>query len=85
MSALSEPDRYRYFDETAAGGGTAYDAVARTTVSSFNTALASDVARWGARYFEVTVPAEKQCEAIGFRGKTKDDRSLSWAVIGVPS
>lgn len=83
VSTLAEPDRYRYFDETAAGGGTAYDAVARTSVSTFNTALTSDVVRWGARYFEVNVPAEKQCDAIGFWGRAKDDRTLSWAVIGV--
>ena len=83
VSTLATPDRYRYFDESAAGGGTAYDAVARTNVSSFNTTLASNVTRWGARYFEVSVPAEKQCEAIGFWGKARDDRTLSWALIGV--
>ena len=83
VSGLSTPDRYRYFDESAAGGGTAYDAVARENVTSLNTALAGDVKRWGARYYEVSVPAEKQCDAIGFWGKAKNDKTLSWALIGV--
>ena len=37
--------------------------------------------RWGVRYFEVDVPADQGCEAIGFWGKAQDGVSLGWALI----
>ncbi|RLB09365.1 MAG: hypothetical protein DRG59_02560 [Deltaproteobacteria bacterium] len=83
VSALSDPDKYRYYDETAAGGGTSYDSVARTSVGSWNTTHSDQVVRWGARYFEINVPSEKRCEAIGFWGKSKSGETLSWAIIGL--
>lgn len=83
VSGLSDPNRYQYFDESAAGGGTPYNPVARTTVPSWNTTYSSDVVRWGARYFEIDVQSEKQCEAIGFWGEVKEGKNLSWALISM--
>ncbi len=83
VSALPNADKYRYYDESAAGGGTAYDSVARTAVGSWNTAYSDQVVRWGARYLEINVPSEKRCEAIGFWGKTKNTTKVSWALIGM--
>jgi hypothetical protein len=80
---LSDPDRYSYYDESAAGGGTPYDAVARTIVPSWNTTYSDGVVRYGARYFEIDVQSEKECEAIGFWGKAKDNTKLSWALIAM--
>jgi len=82
VSKLPNPARYSYFDESAAGGGTAYDAVPRTTVASFNTPIADSVVRWGAKYYEVDVPSDQICEAIGFWGKAKNGENLGWALIG---
>ena len=83
VSLLSNPNRYRYFDETVAGGNTPYNAVARTTIPSINNVLSDSVVRWGARYFEVNVPSEQICEAVGFWGKTKNGKSVGWALIGI--
>jgi Mg-chelatase subunit ChlD len=83
VSGLSNPDRYRYFDESAAGGNTPYNAVARTAVASWNTTFSDQVVRWGARYFEIDVSNEKRCEAIGFWGKAKEGQTLSWAIMGI--
>ncbi len=80
---LGNPARYRYADETAAGGGTAYNAVSRTAVAAFNTTYTDTVNRWGARYFDINIGNEKRCEAIGFWGKAKDGKSLSWALIAM--
>lgn len=82
-SLLSDPDRYRYVDESGAGGGTAYNAVSRTTVPSFNTTYSSDVNRWGAKYFQIDIPSEKRCEAIGFWGQAEAGKNLSWALVGI--
>lgn len=81
VSLLANPDRYSYYDESTAGGGTLYDPVARTIVPSWNTTYSDVVVRYGALYFEIDVQSEKECEAIGFWGKA--NKKLSWALIAM--
>ncbi len=83
VSLLAGPDRYSYYDESVAGGGTLYDPVARTVVPSWNSTYSDGVVRYGARYFEIDVQSEKECEAIGFWGKAKSNTKLSWSLIAM--
>ncbi len=76
--------RYAFLDESATGGGTAYGASARTTVTSLNTTLSSNVVRWGAQYFVANV-GDKGCQAVGAWGKARNNQNLGWAVVGVRS
>lgn len=84
LSRLSSAQqrRYAFVDETAGGGGTAYNSVATTAVTSFNTTLSGSVVRWGARHFTVNVP-EGGCQAVGFWGKARANKTLGWALVGV--
>ncbi len=86
VSGIANADRYFYIDETAAGGGSTYDPVDRTT-TSFATALSAttSVNQWAARYYEVDVDETgKRCEIIGFRGETVDAAvELAWTFIGI--
>ena len=83
VDQLPDPDRYRYVDESATGGGTAYDAVARTAVTSFNTVETDSVRRWGIRYLEADVISEQSCEAVGFWAKARGGRTLAWSIVTV--
>ncbi|KPL26750.1 MAG: hypothetical protein AMS23_00340 [Bacteroides sp. SM1_62] len=86
VSGITNSDRYFYIDETAAGGGSTYDQVARTT-ASFSSALSAttSVNQWAARYYEVDVDeTDQMCEIIGFRGETVDEEvELAWTFIGI--
>ncbi|MFK7886804.1 MAG: choice-of-anchor X domain-containing protein [Gammaproteobacteria bacterium] len=83
VSSLPSPTRYQYFDESGAGGGTPYDAVARTAVPSINSVESDSVQRWGLRYLEADVISEQTCEAVGFWGKARDGRTLAWSIVAV--
>lgn len=76
--------RYSYIDESAAGGGTPYGTVMQANVTSFNTTLNGNVVRWGAQYFSANATA-RGCEAVGYWGKARDDKTLGWAVVGMRS
>ena len=41
------------------------------------------VVRYGARYFEIDVQNKKECEAIKFWGKAKENTKLSWSLIAM--
>ena len=85
LSALADADKYYYIDETAAGGGTPYDPVARTNVSFSGSLSFASVNSYAARYFEVDIDPSS-CEIIGFRGEAIDnDADLGWTVIGIKS
>lgn len=85
VSGLPEAEKYYYIDETPAGGGSTYDPVARTSVSFSGSLSASQsVIEYGARYYEVDVDIETDCDIIGFRGEaTETDLDLGWTVIGI--
>jgi hypothetical protein len=83
FSGVPNSDRYSYFDESFAGGGTPYNAVTTTPITSQNVTQSASVTRYGATHFEVTLPGDASCEAIGFFGQAQPGRSLSWAAVGV--
>jgi hypothetical protein len=82
VTALPNPDRYRYIDETAAGGGVTFDPVDRNGVT-----LSSDgtgwVSRYGNVYYEATIADVGTCSVMGFHGEA--DETVGWALIGVKS
>lgn len=82
VGRLPNPRRYQYLDETAGGGGTLYDAVARVAIPASNTIYSDSVNSWAIRYFEINVQAD-ECQAVGFWVKTKEGKNLSYAVVGV--
>ena len=83
VDLLSEPDRFRYFDESSDGGGAFYAKVATSYPAAWNTTDNAEVSPWGALYFEKDVPSEKRCEAVGFWGKAKNNVNLAWALIAM--
>ncbi|MEL7450880.1 MAG: hypothetical protein AAFN78_16825, partial [Pseudomonadota bacterium] len=83
LSLLSNPEKYSYFDETAAGGGTAYDPVARTEVPAMDTPYTAEVNRWGVAYFEVDVPQVDGCGVAGVWARSTEGKSMAWALVGV--
>jgi len=82
VSALANVGRYRYIDETAAGGGTAYDAVDRNTVG-VESSGAGTVSRYGNLYYEAPATAVSACSVMGFHGEAP--WPIGWALIGVKS
>ena len=82
VSGLPDPDRFRYRDEAAAGGGTAYDPVVRDVIPAINTTYSASVNRWAARYFEINVNQDR-CQAVGFWVKAKNNKRLHYAVVGI--
>lgn len=82
VAALPNSARYRYVDETAAGGGSAYDAVARDVVG-IESSGALVVSRYGNAYLQVNASLTAECGVMGFHGEA--DQKTGWAVVGVKS
>jgi hypothetical protein len=76
--------RYAFVDESAAGGGTAYNSAARTTVTALNATLSSNVVRWGAQNLVANL-GDRGCQAVGCWGQARGNQNLGWAVVGVRS
>ncbi|MBI4716172.1 MAG: VWA domain-containing protein [Planctomycetes bacterium] len=94
VSALPNPGRYDYVDETqletAGTPPPAYPLVARHAVA-FPTAGSGDLEAYSAAYYEAPVPAGTACQAVGFRGLASrtfsslgdSDPVLGWGLVGL--
>ncbi len=83
VTALPQSSRWRYFDETVAGGDTAYAAVAREAPPQIATIQSSSVLPWGSRYIEWDLAGQSSCSVYGVWAGQTQGRALGWAVIGV--
>jgi hypothetical protein len=83
---LEVRDRYRYFDESEAGGGTIYGEMhvpSSNTDFGFDVDKPAEVKGWGAEYFSMKADTFGDCSAIGMRGVAEDDREVYWVLLGL--
>lgn len=81
-TALPNPNRYRYVDETAAGGGVTFNAVSRDMVAVPSSG-SSSVTRYGNHYLEADISSNADCIVVGFHGES--DETVGWALLGIKS
>lgn len=85
VSALDDPDRFRFVDEVVGPGPIQlYSDLKRTEVFNMPALPQTrngDVPEYAIRLYELFPPLVSTCEAVGFSGESPED--IGWALIGV--